>query len=485
MAYLAFENLDKVFNMLSSPPFIANELKLDSEEDKANFNRLVYTSYQGDSLKLTAQCTCGKIKGDFRIGEFCDSCHTVCRPQYSGEIESLIWILPPEGISGFILPVIWHMLTVAYKQDNVNVIRWLCDPLYRIPLSKMPDKVKYLMDKGHQRGYKYFIEHFFEIIDDLTFTVSGKIPRRYKAIYEVIQRNKDKIFCSALPVPSKIALVLEKSNRDNYFDKSLFPAIDAVILASEMGHLPEDTPLARYENKMVNIIDKMSVFIKNFTTDLLTGKYGIFRKHYFASRLHFTARQVITSNHGVHNADELVIPWTAAVKLFLEHLRSKLLKPPYSMNFNDINDLLTYAANNYDPLIDKLLTEIIVDDSPWKGFPCLFSRPPILTRGSIQFFYITGFTKDPLVNTIKISPLVLVMPNADFDGDAMHITLILGKAHHDAFRVLAPAFTILDPDKPRTLSDAIKMPAPIISTINNWFLDGDIKLKEFMNNLKT
>ena len=84
------------------------------------------------------------------------------------------------------------------------------------------------------------------------------------------------------------------------------------------------------------------------------------------------------------------------------------------MNFLDANDLLNYATNNYHPLIDQLLEEAIITDSPYKGFPCLFSRAPILTRGSIQFFYITGYTKNPHNNSIRISPLVLVMPNADF-----------------------------------------------------------------------
>lgn len=71
------------------------------------------------------------------------------------------------------------------------------------------------------------------------------------------------------------------------------------------------------------------------------------------------------------------------------------------------------------------------------------------------------------------------------DGDAMHCTLIQGKAMHDAFRVLAPAFTILDPDNLNSLSDAIKMPAPVISTINNWFIDGDRKLAEYKAYAKT
>ncbi len=425
MANAALVDLNVVFDKLKNVPLIANNMQLASGEDKTVFNNLVYTKYEGDSLKLTAQCSCGKIKGDFREGEYCDSCYTECKPQYSGEVESLIWMLPDEKIGPFILPIIWHMLCKTFRMNSINVIKWLCDPYYRVPTKKMPDKIIALIQKGHKRGYKYFVENFFTMIDDLVLTSTGRIPKRYQAIYDLLKNNRDKIFCKALPVPSKTVLVLERNNTGNYFDKSLFPAIDAVILASEMGNLPPGSKQQKYESKMVNIIDKMATFIENFSAESLTGKTGIFRKHYFAARLHFTARQVITSNHGVHNADELIMPWTACVNLFLEHLRSKLLKAPHYMNFLDTNDLLNYATNNYHPLIDQLLEEVIITDSPYKGFPCLFSRAPILTRGSIQFFYITGYTKNPHNNSIRVSPLVLVMPNADFDGKSVAVIKLL------------------------------------------------------------
>ncbi len=63
----------------------------------------------------------------------------------------------------------------------------------------------------------------------------------------------------------------------------------------------------------------------------------------------------------------------------------------------------------------------------------------------------------------------------------MHVTLLLDGAMHDAFKVLAPTFTMLDPDNPDSLSAAIKMPAPVIGTINNWFLESDLKLMEYQN----
>lgn len=485
MAHLKLFDLDRKFDELSFVPFIGNNFNLNSEEDKDKFNELVYTHYDGESLKLTPSCECGRVKAEYRIGEVCDHCHTVCSSKYSGEPESLIWIVTPPGVEKFIKPVVWNMISTYYRDRGIDVIRWLCDPHFRAN-KRLPDSITSLMAKGHQRGYNYFIKHFFQIIDDLSIRPNGRILKKHKAIYELIQQNRERLFCKALPVPSKTVLVLEKNRGARYFDKNLYPAIDAVLLASELGDMDSDVPMRKVEIKVVNIISKLAEFFTNFSAKILTGKVGSFRKHYFAGRLHFSARQVITSQHEPHLADELTIPWTAAVKLFTEHLRSKLLKPPYNYGINKITDLLRYATNNYDATIDKLLHEIIVEDTPYRGFPCLFSRPPILSRGSIQFFYITNYIKDPSINTIRISPLVLVMPNADFDGDMMHVTLLLDGAMHDAFKVLAPTFTILDPDNPNSLSGAIKMPAPVIGTVNNWFLEGDLKLMEYVNaNLKT
>lgn len=412
MAYLKLFDLDKKFSELPFVPFIGNDFNLDSEEDKDRFNDLVYTHYDGESLKLTPSCECGRVKAEYRIGEVCDHCGTVCSSKYSGTPESLIWILTPKGVDKFIKPVVWLMLAASYRERGVDVIRWLCDPYYRAN-KKLPDCINVLISKGHQRSYNYFIANFFQIIDDLSIRPTGRILKKHSQIYELIQQNKEAIFCKALPIPSKTVLVLENNKNDRYFDKNLYPAIDAVLLASELGSMGNDAPMKRVEIKVVNIIAKLSEFFSNYNANILTGKQGGFRKHYFAGRLHFSARQVITSQHAPHKADELTIPWTAAVKLFTEHLRSKLLKPPYNYSVITITDLLRVATTNYCPIVDKLLTDILLTDTPYKGFPCLFSRPPILTRGSIQFFYITDFIRDPDINTIRISPLVLVMPNAD------------------------------------------------------------------------
>lgn len=480
MSHLAITDLNKTFANLPTPPFIANELNIDSEENKRRVNLLVYTHYDGESLKLTPSCECGHVKGEYRIGELCRVCNTYCTSRYSGETQSLLWVTSPKDIGGFIIPVVWLQLRDIYRTDGVDVIRYITDPYYR-PSKRLPEVLN-RYNQHRPRSYKHFIHNFDDIINELSFKANGKLIAKYETIYRLIKENRDKIIVQALPIPSKTLLVVEKNKSDRYFDKNLMPAGDAVIIATEMGALPPDAPSVKFETKMVKIIDRLATFFENFSTKQLTGKRSIPRKHFFAARVHFSARQVITSNFEPHQADELVLPWTAMIGLFTEHIRSKLLKPPYNMGIYEISDILRKAANTYCPIIEEVLETIIKVDTPYKGVPCTFARPPVMTRGSIQFFYITNFLRNPDINVIKISPLVLVMPNADFDGDAMHVTLLPSGALHDAFKVLAPAFTILDPNTPNALSDAIKMPPPIVATINNWFLETDLKLQEYQNN---
>jgi hypothetical protein len=112
MSHLAITDLNKTFANLPTPPFIANELNIDSEENKRRVNLLVYTHYDGESLKLTPSCECGHVKGEYRIGELCRVCNTYCTSRYSGETQSLLWVTSPKDIGGFIIPVVWQLKTL-------------------------------------------------------------------------------------------------------------------------------------------------------------------------------------------------------------------------------------------------------------------------------------------------------------------------------------------------------------------------------------
>lgn len=480
MSYLKLANLDKDFKELAFTPILANDLRVDSDEDRMAFNNLVHTQYMDENLNLTPSCECGALKAEFLIGETCRQCGTVVQPKYSGSPQSLVWIKAPEQVRCFIKPIVWIMLSAAYRDGGVDVIRWMCDKSYRSSRSKPPPSIIALQEAGFPRGYNNFIDNFRGIIETLSRGKKGKLKVKKETIYEFVCNNYDQLFTQVIPAPSKTTLVLEANKGNRYFDKNLLPAVDGILMATELRNAAHE-PVTKVESRVVKIIAALAEFYQNFTKEIMTGKTGAFRKHYFASRLHFSARQVITSLYEPHQADELIIPWRCAIGIFTEHLRSKMLKAPYKMSIYEISNCINSAYSNYDPLIEKLLKEIIVYDTPEKGFPALFGRPPILTRGSVQMFYITGFTTDPDENTIRISPLVLVMPNADFDGDAMHLIPILDGYLGGLYNRLSPKRTMLDINNPHKLSNAIKMPIPIVSSVVNWMHDSDVALEQLLD----
>lgn len=57
---------------------------------------------------------------------------------------------------------------------------------------------------------------------------------------------------------------------------------------------------------------------------------------------------------------------------------------------------------------------------------------------------------------------------ADFDGDALHVWLILDKRLDQRFMRLAPHRSVLDMDMPRSISPVFKQQAPQTLTVYNW-----------------
>lgn len=93
-------------------------------------------------------------------------------------------------------------------------------------------------------------------------------------------------------------------------------------------------------------------------------------------------------------------------------------------------------------------------------------------RGSIQRFVISKIKTDVSDNTVSLSALVLRGFNADFDGDEMNGYLALDEwmsGHLDKF---APHTSALDLGKPFTISKALTIPSPIITSISNWMYKG-------------
>ena len=80
---------------------------------------------------------------------------------------------------------------------------------------------------------------------------------------------------------------------------------------------------------------------------------------------------MITSIEGSHRYDEIHVPWVVGLTSFRPHLLNKLKKMGYRLN--EAVSLLYRCVHKYDPLIERLLNELIQEAGP-SGIPVQMQR---------------------------------------------------------------------------------------------------------------
>lgn len=416
-----------IFSNLTFQPLIANEIDVDTLQGKEALSNLLYTRYEGDSLNIVPTCDCETLIGAQFLGQVCEVCHHECVYETEKKLESLLWIKAPNPVEMLISPVAWIILSESFSTAGFNLLEWLTDQSYA-PSAKAIGKnqraLDHYMSYGIPRGLNSFYTNFDRIIELIYICrlVKDFGPNKDDT-REWIKQNRNVIFTKYLPIPSKISFVVENSGNSTYIDDNITQAFDAVhaIIAAEKGGIRSS--LKRTESKVVYAIKTLSSYYYSFAAGTLGSKPGVFRKHTFGGSLSFTGRAVISSNSGVHQYDELHLPWSLSLQLLKLHITNKLLRAPYYYSPKKINNLFRDYALEYNPVLDEVMNQLI-KEAPLGKIPCLFQRNPSLHRGAAQLLYITKIKKNPKDTTIAFSVLALKAPNGTFKDN----TPILCKA---------------------------------------------------------
>lgn len=462
---LAIIDLDEVFNTIETPPIVLNHQEILTQEGREAFDRLLYTQYTEDTLSPTPTCQCGAIRGRYNIGLKCTSCLTYVEEPIKTEIEPIVWMAAPNKIKYLMPPIVWHMLVTKIKASGFSFVKWMTDPNYR-PSGHIPQRLPWMLEQGHKRSYNYFIRNFEEVLHDLVFGDGRKKPNpTHVYLYELCIKNKDKILVKHIPIPSKVAFIIEESAGSRWADKTMNLAIDAVRRMQETEQALDTLSIRNLESRITKILDSMGQFYYEYLRKNWDGKTKIFRKHIFGARLHFTARAVITSITEVHDKSELHFPWSMSLQLFKIHIASKLIHRGFSAEA--ALSMINGHAYVYHPLLDEIFQELI-HESKYMGLPVIFQRNPTLSRASAQLLYVTKVKTNPADNTISNSILAISGANADYDGDQMNVTYLESNYLVERFKRLDPSFNVMSFNSPHELSGNLKMPAPVIATIANW-----------------
>lgn len=411
--YQELVDFDSMFHQLKTPPILVNDLINASEVEKDQIRDMIQVRYSGDMLSIMPSCQCGEKSGEHAVGVICDICNTVVKPVVGEDIEPIVWFRRPEGVTKLINPIVWVMLKNRFKKPGFNVLQWLCDTTYR-PIAKQPKVINEIMALGIQRGYNNFVENFDNILTTL-FNLKDFRLKGNKVDYLtlLISDKRDYIFSDYLPLPNKSLMVIEQTNVGIYIDPTILSALDAIQMVIGIDSAISEHALWVKENRAIKTISKLGEFYENFQKSNLSGKPGIYRKHVYGSRTHFSARAVVISITGQHDYDELYLPWGIGVTAFRPHLVNKLLRKGFE--HNQAVGFLHGHVEQYHPLLDQLLQEIIVE-SPYGGIICVLQRNPSLLQGSAQRVRATKIKIDPADHTISTSILTVTAPNTDFDG---------------------------------------------------------------------
>jgi hypothetical protein len=408
--HLKLVNFNALFNNTSTEPIIVNDLSSSTEEDRNHINRLISTKYEDtDLFSNEPSCECGITKSGYNLGVICPNCKTPVREIFDQQLKPLVWMRSPHGVSSLINPIVWTMLTKKFVKGGFSFIDWLCNTDYQ-PAVTRPPEIQELIGLGIQRGYNNFVANFDAYIDMLYSLKHFKEKKdKEDTLKQLLTEQRDCVFSSFLPLPNKSLMIIEDTKVGVYVDPIIVGAIDAIRTISSI-----DAPLSNYtirqkENRTAKTIAMLSDFYYKVYHDILAGKNGMFRKHVFGSRNHFSCRAVISSNTKAHNYDEIHIAWGHGCTMLKIHIVNKLLRLGWSPN--EANSFVQDCTSRYHPLMEQIFNELI-DESPDKGLYCFFLRNPSLSRSSVQRMKITKIKTDINDPTISLSIIAVAGYNA-------------------------------------------------------------------------
>lgn len=443
--YFELPDFEKLFQETANP-IILNDVPYITEADRANFNSLIMTNYQDDILPSIPSCSCGELKSGFFIddqgnGQICPSCDTPVEYPAEGDLTLRTWLRVPEGVKGFICPVVYVQLTNLLNSKGYNLLEWMIRPNSIPPSNCSKKTMKRISDlevMGWRRGLNNFIEQFDQFLVILTQYV------RVEDIeyLEYLRANKDKIFPTVLPMPNKAMIITQDSQHGFRADnRTVIGAIEAArTIASISIPMVRPHSIKRLEDKTLSIIINLVKYYQAALKNNIGSKKGWLRFQVFCSRSHHCARGVITSNSKPHYYQALPIPWSQGLEIFKIHILN-ILHNRYNYSLPQAYSFIEQHINQYNEGLDVLIKDLIANapkikyimkfdysyllelgyeqpqvDSlkmPESGFPSAFQRNPSLKRQSTQFFYITEVKNDIQDKTISLSVLATKGPNAD------------------------------------------------------------------------
>lgn len=467
-----FINYDNIYRNTVSDKILLNEIDIFSTESKEHMDNLIIRNYSEDNLSIIPSCQCKELRGTYYVGEKCRSCNTVVASHIEDNISFLLWLQRPKEIEVFISPYILAVLINRYKitKPNISLIKYILLPNMVIDKRQQKknlhllERLEFLLATNNiKRGYNSFIQNFFTIIGILESEFSKAKEEDKIEFQEFLLLNKDNLFSNYLPFPNRIIFAMDSNELGKFIDKSLLNPINVVrrVTGIDLYTKPSNIKQRKIATSLIDLAEFYSSYMKS----TFFAKLGLIRQHISSSRLHFTARAVVSSILGPHDYDEIHLPWSLSCTLFRMHILNRLYARNYT--YRQAINLLSTHNRTYHPVLDEIFKEIIAYTGT--GIQVFFNRNPSLHRGSIQTVRVTRIKTDVHDNTFSMSYLIAKALNLDYDGDCGNLMLPLTQKILRNMNNFDPHHNVLGLSGVNEFSGNIGLPKTVVSTLSNWY----------------
>lgn len=427
-------DFEKIYNDLEHQPILVNDLSRDTIEDERFLESLtVTTCTTTDVLENKPTCLCGKYKNGHHIGIRCEVCNHVVAPPILRKIESNMWVAAPREIEYLFTPLAWIMLSKPLVFRKFNGLEWMCNPYKQTPEistranCKVSRIITSFRNLGIPRGIRSVIKHFDIIFEQIILKNITNVQRRHELTL-FLNRYRQTLFTRVLPLPSKVAMVIEETSVGTYYDQTIDSAIEAAFTAAGAA---TEKDVGKLEARFTTVMANLGEYYQTVVANVLSQKKGWLRRVLYGNRLNFSYRGIITSRHEPHEYDTLIVPYSQLLAC-LSHMVTGVLVRKHRWSLYKATSYINEHAKDCDPLLWSILEELIDNTPPLdpkkvspveaevgntlttrqrrgRGIVTTLTRYPSLDRLSTQWFRIVGMSRDD----IKISVLATKGPNAD------------------------------------------------------------------------
>ncbi len=364
-------NLDEEFARTPGAKVINSE-SLVSKKLSKDFTDAIYSNSDGE-LGFVPSCQCGATRGAAHKGLTCPQCGTVCDSQFTDTLMHTTWLGLPDHMAPVLHPVWFAILkdwTSISKKSKSSIIELLLNPEDDLPEDLVP-----LLPPG--RGFQYFYDNADTILDVLLNKYETAFKPKAASVRIFRKYYRDCMFTRHLPILHNSLHPL-KSNGGTlrYVDATSKEILSAVIDLSVETFREHSTTVSIKQSNRVLYGIYMTVFnyYQAIIKEKIGGKKAILRKHDFGSRIHFSARTVIVPHDHVLPMDEVVMPWDIMVNGLKLPIMNFLMNK-YKLHCFEALSTVMRALNQYDPMVDKCISQI-VDEYPSHRIPIGLGRNP-------------------------------------------------------------------------------------------------------------